>query len=54
MSHYTLAWHDQQDVEHHICEYADNAFEAAEYAKLSNDEMRRTFNRFCKFKDENP
>ena len=33
MSHYTLAWHDQQDVEHHICEYADNAFEAAEYAK---------------------
>jgi len=27
-----------------------NLPEAAKYAKLSNDEMKRTFNRFCKFK----
>ena len=33
MSHYTLAWHDQQDIEHHICEYADDAFEAAAHAR---------------------
>ena len=33
MSHYTLAWHDQQDIEHHICEYADDAFEAVRHAR---------------------
>jgi len=33
MSHYTLAWHDKQDVEHHICEYAESAFQASEQAK---------------------
>ena len=33
MSHYTLAWHDQQNLEHHICEYAEDAFEAARFAR---------------------
>ena len=33
MSHYTLAWHDQQNSEHHICEYAEDAFEAARFAR---------------------
>ena len=28
MSHYTLAWHDSQDTEQYICEYANDAFEA--------------------------
>tara|TARA_R100001460_G_scaffold55482_1_gene94857 strand:+ start:759 stop:932 length:174 start_codon:yes stop_codon:yes gene_type:complete len=33
MSHYTLAWHDQGHTEQHICEYADDAFEAARFAR---------------------
>ena len=33
MSHYTLAWHDSQDVEQHICEYANDAFEAVKNAR---------------------
>ena len=33
MSHYTLAWHDNTNTEHHICEYADDAFEAAAHAR---------------------
>ena len=33
MHHYTLAWHDNQDVEHHICEYAEDSWHAAQYAR---------------------
>ncbi len=33
MHHYTLAWHDNQDVEHHICEYAEDSWQAAKYAR---------------------
>ncbi len=33
MSHYTLAWFDNKHTEHHICEYANDAFEAAEHAR---------------------
>jgi len=33
MSHYTLAWHDNRNTEHHICEYANDAFEAAAHAR---------------------
>ena len=33
MSHYTLSWHDSQDIEHEICEYANDAFEAARNAR---------------------
>ena len=33
MSHYTLAWHDNKNTEHHICEYANDAFEAAAHAR---------------------
>ena len=33
MHHYTLAWHDQGHAEQHICEYADDAFEAARFAR---------------------
>ena len=33
MHHYTLAWHDQGHTEQHICEYADDAFEAARFAR---------------------
>ena len=33
MSHYTLAWHDGQDIEQHICEYANDAFEAVKNAR---------------------
>jgi len=33
MHHYTLAWHDQQNTEQHICEYAHDAFEAARFAR---------------------
>ena len=33
MSHYTLSWHDNQDVEQHICEYANDAFEAVRNAR---------------------
>ena len=33
MSHYTLAWHDSQDIEQHICEYASDAFEAVKNAR---------------------
>tara|TARA_B100000287_G_scaffold60427_1_gene52889 strand:+ start:428 stop:589 length:162 start_codon:yes stop_codon:yes gene_type:complete len=33
MSHYTLSWHDNQDVKQHICEYANDAFEAARNAR---------------------
>jgi hypothetical protein len=33
MSHYTLAWHDSQDTEQHICEYANDAFEAVKNAR---------------------
>ena len=33
MHHYTLAWHDQKNLEQHICEYADDAFAAAAHAR---------------------
>ena len=33
MSHYTLAWHDSQDTEQYICEYASDAFEAVRNAR---------------------
>ena len=33
MSHYTLAWHDSQDTEQYICEYANDAFEAVKNAR---------------------
>ena len=33
MHHYTLAWHDNQHVEHHICEYAEDTWHAAKYAR---------------------
>tara|TARA_B100000886_G_C20038396_1_gene332794 strand:- start:208 stop:369 length:162 start_codon:yes stop_codon:yes gene_type:complete len=33
MSHYTLGWHDQKNEHHEIGEYADDAFEAARYAR---------------------
>jgi len=33
MHHYTLAWHDSQHVEHHICEYAEDTWHAAKYAR---------------------
>jgi len=33
MHHYTLAWHDQENTEQHICEYADTAWEAARHAR---------------------
>ena len=33
MSHYTLSWHDNQETEQHICEYANDAFEAARNAR---------------------
>jgi|TARA_B100001093_G_scaffold82080_1_gene73477 hypothetical protein len=33
MSHYTLGWHDKENFEHHICEYAETSFQAQEQAK---------------------
>jgi len=33
MHHYTLAWHDSQHNEHHICEYAEDTWHAAQYAR---------------------
>ena len=33
MSHYTLGWHDQNQIHHEISEYADDAFEAARNAR---------------------
>ena len=33
MSHYTLSWHDNQETEQHICEYANDAFEAVKHAR---------------------
>ena len=33
MSYYTLSWHDNQETEQHICEYANDAFEAVKYAR---------------------
>ena len=33
MSHYTLSWHDNQETEQHICEYANDAFEAVKNAR---------------------
>tara|TARA_B100001989_G_scaffold204299_1_gene152815 strand:- start:526 stop:717 length:192 start_codon:yes stop_codon:yes gene_type:complete len=30
--HYSLAWFDNQHVEHHICEYADDAYTAHKHA----------------------
>ena len=33
MHHYTLAWHDNQETEQHICEYASDAWEAARHAR---------------------
>ena len=33
MSHYTLGWHDNQETEQHICEYANDAFEAVKHAR---------------------
>ena len=33
MSHYTLGWHDQKNEHHEIGEYAEDAFEAAKYAR---------------------
>ena len=33
MHHYTLAWHDSEHVEHHICEYAEDTWQAAQHAR---------------------
>ncbi len=33
MSHYTLGWHDQKNEHHEIGEYAEDAFEAAKFAR---------------------
>ena len=33
MSHYTLGWHDQKNEYHEIGEYAEDAFEAARFAR---------------------
>ena len=33
MSHYTLGWHDQKNEHHEIGEYAEDAFEAARFAR---------------------
>tara|TARA_B100000609_G_scaffold71111_1_gene56520 strand:+ start:523 stop:744 length:222 start_codon:yes stop_codon:yes gene_type:complete len=33
MSHYTLGWHDQKNQYHEIGEYAEDAFEAAKFAR---------------------
>jgi hypothetical protein len=30
--HYSLAWFDNQHVEHHICEYAEDAYTAQKHA----------------------
>ena len=32
MHHYTLAWHDNKNTEHHICEYAEDTWQAAQNA----------------------
>ena len=33
MSHYELGWHDQNNNRHEIGEYAEDAFEAARFAR---------------------
>ena len=33
MSHYTLGWHDTNNKHYEIGEYADDAFEAARFAR---------------------
>ena len=33
MHHYELGWHDQKNEHHEIGEYADDAFEAARFAR---------------------
>jgi len=33
MSHYELGWHDQNNDHHEMCEYAEDAFEAARFAR---------------------
>tara|TARA_B100000378_G_scaffold82184_1_gene64440 strand:+ start:162 stop:344 length:183 start_codon:yes stop_codon:yes gene_type:complete len=33
MSHYTVGWHDTKNCHHEICEYAEDAWEAARFAR---------------------
>ena len=33
MSHYTVGWDDSKHIHHEICEYAEDSWHAAQYAK---------------------
>tara|TARA_R100001509_G_scaffold79872_2_gene44840 strand:- start:648 stop:842 length:195 start_codon:yes stop_codon:yes gene_type:complete len=33
MSHYTVGWHDSKHCHYEICEYANDAWEAARFAR---------------------
>ena len=33
MHHYTVGWDDSKNVHHEICEYAEDSWQAAKYAR---------------------